>query len=90
METYRNQNFQGKSFTIDEVVFIKCKLTDCDLYYSGGDFEWIESSFEACRFHWRGPAKNTLAILQAMGILKPAQMPPQSTIPALGPGQKPN
>ena len=90
METYRNQNFQGKSFILDEVVFVKCKLTDCDLYYSGGDSEWIETSFEACRFHWRGPAKNTLGLLLAMGILKLAQMPPQSTIPAMAPDQKPN
>jgi hypothetical protein len=68
METYRNQNFQGNSFILENVVFLKCKLSDCDLYYSGGDFEWTETFFENCRFHWRGSAKNTLALLQAMGM----------------------
>jgi hypothetical protein len=51
METYRKQNFQGKSFILDEAIFLECKLTDCDLYYSGGDFEWVNSNFENCRFH---------------------------------------
>ena len=80
METYRNQNFQGKSFILEEVAFVKCRLTDCDLYYSGGDFDWAETSFEACRFHWRGAAKNALALAQALGMISP-QVPPQSLIP---------
>ncbi len=70
METHRNQKFQGKSFILDEVVFLDCKLTDCDLYYSGGDSEWVNTTFENCRFHWRGPAKNMLAILQGLGLLQ--------------------
>jgi hypothetical protein len=86
METYRNQNFQGKSFILEDVVFVKCKLIDCDLYYSGGDSEWVETHFENCRFHWRGPAKNTLALLQGMGMT-PTPIPPKN----LGvPGQKVN
>lgn len=60
METYRKQNFQGRSFILEEVVFMECKLTDCDLFYSGGDSEWVNCQFENCRFHWRGAAKNTI------------------------------
>ena len=90
METYRNQNFQGKSFILDEVTFLECKLSDCDLYYSGGDFEWVNSNFENCRFHWRGPAKNMLALLQLIGALKPPQMPPQSSALIPNETQKPN
>jgi len=90
METYRKQNFQGNSFILDEVTFLECKLTDCDLYYSGGDFEWVNSNFENCRFHWRGPAKNMLALLQVIGALKPEQMPPQSSALIPNQTQKPN
>jgi hypothetical protein len=86
VETYKDQNLQGKSFILENVVFLKCKLSDCDLYYSGGDFEWAETFFENCRFHWRGPAKNTLALLQVMGMT-PAPTPPKNS----GiPGQKVN
>jgi len=77
VETYKNQTFQGKSIILEDVVFSKCKLIDCDLYYSGGDFEWAETFFENCRFHWRGPAKNTLALLQAVGMM-PMPTPPKS------------
>ena len=90
METYRNQNFQGKDFILEEVAFVKCSLTDCDLYYSGGDFDWIETRFDGCRFHWRGPAKNTVAMLQGMGALKPPQMLPQSSMQTPNQGVKPN
>lgn len=90
METYRNQNFQGKGFILEEVAFVKCKLIDCDLYYSGGDFDWLDSRFEACRFHWRGPAKNTITLLQGMGALQWPQTPPQSSGQIPGQTQKPN
>ena len=40
---------------IEDVAFVNCRLTDCDLYYSGGDFDWMNSHFESCRFHWRRP-----------------------------------
>lgn len=86
METYRNQNFEGKNFILEDVVFLKCKLTDCDLYYSGGDFEWVETQFGNCRFHWRGAAKNTLALAQAIGMLKSQTLPP-TVVPT---SQKPN
>ncbi|PYV13361.1 MAG: hypothetical protein DMG21_21230 [Acidobacteria bacterium] len=88
MDTYRNQVFQDRSFNLEEASFVGCTLKNCDLYYSGGDFDWVESRFEACRFHWRGPAKNTVALLQAMGALQ-QQMPPQNLMPA-PPAQKPN
>jgi hypothetical protein len=85
METHRNQNFQGKSFVVEEVAFINCKLTDCDLYYSGGDFDWMNSNFDNCRFHWRGAAKNTLALFQAMGILNLQAVPQIPQTAALKP-----
>jgi len=86
METYRNQNFEGKDFILEDVAFLKCKLADCDLYYSGGDFEWVETQFGNCRFHCRGAAKNTLALAQAIGMLKSQTLPP-TVVPT---SQRPN
>ena len=90
METIRDQKFAGRSFVIDETVFINCQLTDCDLYYEGGDFDWMNASFDACRFHWRGPAKRTVDLLRLIGALKePSQAEGQipATTTAVG---KPN
>jgi hypothetical protein len=75
MEIYRGQTFEGKSFVLEEVAFINCKLADCDLFYSGGDFDWTNSNFDNCRFHWRGAAKNSLALLQSIGMIPPP-LPP--------------
>ncbi len=89
METFRDQKFAGRSFIVDEVVFINCQLKDCDLYYSGGDFDWTNASFDGCRFHWRAAAKRTVDLLRLIGALKeqsqgPGQIPPTTT------GGKPN
>jgi hypothetical protein len=80
METFRNQAFEGKSFILDQVVFVNCALRNCDLFYAGGDFEWVNTRFEDCRFHWRGAARNTLALLQVIGMLPPPAQP-QAVIP---------
>jgi len=60
---------------LEEVAFINCTLTDCDLYYSGGDFDLVNTKIDACRFHWRGHAKNTATLMQMM------QMSAQQTTP---------
>lgn len=70
MQTFRNQSFEGRSFLLDEVAFIGCKLKNCDLYYAGGDVEMLDTGLESCHFHWRGPARNTMALLQSLGMLR--------------------
>jgi hypothetical protein len=88
MRVYEDKNMSDQTFILEEVVFIRCHLKNCDLFYSGGDFEWQETKFENCRIRWRGPAKNTFALLHGMGLLKlPMQGQPQ--IPTTA-GQKPN
>lgn len=87
MQAFKGQKFDGRSFILDEVVFIECQLKDCDLFYSGGDTEWVNTKFENCRFHWRGPAKNMFALMFVIGLLKPGAAAP--AIPQSA-GIKPN
>jgi hypothetical protein len=81
MRVYEDKNLSDQSFVLEDVVFIRCHLKNCDLFFSGGDFEWAETNFENCRFRWRGPAKNTFALLLGIGLMKPPtagqpQVPP--------------
>jgi hypothetical protein len=71
IKVYEDKTLNDQSFVLDDVVFIRCQMKNCDLFYFGGDFEWVETAMENCRFHWRGPAKNTFAMLAGMGLLKP-------------------
>jgi hypothetical protein len=87
VKVHEDKNLNNQSFVLDETVFIRCHLKNCDLFYSGGDFEWVETQMENCRFHWRGPAKNMLGMLLGMGLLKP----PTAAQPAVPPtAGKPN
>lgn len=77
MKTYHGKILKDESFILDEVVFIDCKLANCHLFYSGGDFEWTNTTFENCHFHFRGPAKNTQSLIQF--LQQAQQTAPQST-----------
>jgi hypothetical protein len=63
---HENQEFSNRAFVLDSVVFIRCRLTNCDLFYHGEDFEWIGTTFKDCRFHWRGAARNTFVMFKTL------------------------
>ena len=75
MNKYEGQTFKRKTFVIEDCLFVNCVLHECDIFYSGGDFEWVNTSFENCSIHWRGAAGSTVRFLQTMGLLKQQQMP---------------
>ena len=52
---YEGKTFTKQSFVMDESFFLNCVLDDCDLFYSGGDVDWLNLKWEAnCRWHFRG------------------------------------
>jgi hypothetical protein len=68
---YKGQNITKQTLVIDECAFVNCVLKDCDLFYSGGDFELLGTRMENCRIHWRGAAQRTLQLLQVTGTIQP-------------------
>jgi hypothetical protein len=87
VQVYRGKTLTNASFRLEEASFIDCQLKDCDLFFSGGDFDWQGTSFDNCRFHWLGPAKSTWLLLQTIGLVK--QQQPPAEIPKSSVG-KPN
>jgi hypothetical protein len=73
---YEGKTLEKQSFVLEESFFVNCILKDCDLFYSGGDFEWTNGQFLNCRWHWRGAALKTIQMAQLLGMMKPPQAPP--------------
>jgi len=73
---YEGETFEKQAFVVEESFFVNCALKECDLFYSGGDFEWINTSFDHCPWHFRGIALKTIQLMQQIGMLKQPQIPP--------------
>jgi len=70
MHQFRNRTITNEVVTLDYVEFQNCKLTDCQIQYGGGPFAMTKSSLLGCTFHFVGPAKKTVELLNRLGILK--------------------
>lgn len=75
MTKYEGKNLNKATFVVEDCFFINCELSDCDLFYSGGDFELVNVKFDNCRWHFRGPALKTIQMQQMIGMLKVGPMP---------------
>lgn len=78
MTKYEGQTITHKTLILEECLFVTCVIRECDVFYSGGDFEWTETRFENCKIHFRGPALKTIQFEQVMGMLKAPQIPPMA------------
>lgn len=75
---YDGKTLEKQHFVMEESYFVNCVLKDCDLFYAGGDYDWLNVTFENCRWHWRGPAGKMFQLATAMGMLKTSGIPPQT------------
>ena len=79
MKIYKDKNLSEQTFVLEEVCFFDCTLKDCDLFYSGGDIGIVNLKLDGCRIHFRGEAKNTVALMQILRMIPgPIQLPPQA------------
>jgi hypothetical protein len=75
MKVYKNQTLTKEAIVLEEVCLIDCTLTDCDVFYSGGDADYQNLKLDNSRFHFRGAAQKTMQTLASFGMLKMQPMP---------------
>ena len=87
MKIYQDKSISDQIFVLEENVFMNCTLKNCDVFYSGGDFEFVNLKLDNTRMHFRGAAKSALQLANTLGMLRePSQVPAQVTMTS----QKPN
>jgi hypothetical protein len=72
---HNNESLNNGAYRIEEHIFNNCKLTNCLLAYDGGPFQWMNCTFENCQWNFRGAARDTIQILNTLGLMKPGQTP---------------
>jgi hypothetical protein len=76
MMKFENQTLTNKLLIVEDCVFINCQLNNCDLFYSGGDFEIVgKFAQNNCRWHFRGGALKTVQLQHAIGMIQAQPMP---------------
>jgi len=75
MTKYDNKNLNKAVIVLEEVCLINCTLTDCDVFYSGGDADYQNLKLDNTRFHFRGAAQKTMQTLASFGMLNMKPMP---------------
>ncbi len=82
MQVVENEVISGKTITIDEKHFVNCAYQNCDVIYGGGEWGWVNTKFENCRFSFLGSAQKTTNLLVQLGILPPfGNLPPAGGSP---------
>lgn len=75
MKIYKNRTITKEAIVLEEVCLIDCTLSDCDVFYSGGDADYQNLKLDNTRFHFRGAAQKTMQTLASFGMLKMQPMP---------------
>ena len=75
ISVHENQTIKHADMRLEEHVFVNCKLVNCRLFFDGGTFHLVNTSFENCQWNFRGTAQMTCALLAMLGLLKPGFAP---------------
>jgi hypothetical protein len=65
------QTFKQHTLSLDNHVFKNCTLDDCEIYYSGGPYELIDTHITNSRLILNQPAKNIYSAIQIFKMKSP-------------------
>lgn len=76
MIKYEGRTFTKQVFQLEECWFVNCVLRECTIFYGGGSYELLNTTFDHCEWKFQGPASMTCRLLTVIGLIKPGQTPP--------------
>ena len=65
------RTFKEESLTLDNHVFKNCSIERCQIYYSGGPFELIDTHITDSKLILNQPAKNIYSAIQIFKVKSP-------------------
>ncbi|MGH7232676.1 MAG: hypothetical protein ACREJU_15165 [Nitrospiraceae bacterium] len=68
------RTFKEESFTLDNHVFKNCTIERCQIYYSGGPFELIDTHITDSKLILNQPAKNIYSAIQIFKMKSPGSV----------------
>jgi hypothetical protein len=69
VKIYRDKTISDQTFVLEECVFYDCLLKNCDIFYPGGEIEFVNLKLDNTRIHFRGAASNTERVFRGLGML---------------------
>jgi len=78
MDSAVGKKYKDQDVVLDnKTAYIRCKFTNCNIIYMGGDFQLLNCQFENCQISITGEAGKVVAFMQMVGMIQQTQMPSQ-------------
>ena len=77
VETVQDSLFESETVVIDGRVFLHCQLINCELRYSGGPFQMVDTLVSGCEWAFGGAARRTMEVLHKFNVLADERQDPE-------------
>jgi hypothetical protein len=77
MTKYEGMTLTKKVIVLEETWLVNCVLRECVIFYSGGPFDMVHTTFDRCEWKFQGSAQLTFSLMTMIGLIPQ----PQTVVP---------
>jgi len=77
MRVLKDQTIENDVLDLDDTCLINCTVRDCEIFYTGKNYAYRNTTFANCRLTLMGPAERTQRFLREFGQLR-EDTPPEA------------
>ena len=78
MRVLKDLTIENDVLDLDDTCLINCVVRNCEIFYTGKNYAYRNTTFEKCRLALMGPAERTQRFLREFGQLKEGEAPPEA------------